>query len=220
MVNKEYKMKHISSSSELRDILSKAYKIVEEELCSFNRKRSHSFEHILRVVDTCFTISLELNAFVDIVVLASMFHDIGRPTEIKTGRCHAEVGAERAKLFLQQEKLDELITDVCDAIKSHRYSKNIEPSTLEAKILQDADALDALGAMGLYRTLSFSFEKGLNLEEALEHFQNKLLKLSARMHFPITKRMAEERERILLEFVKGIDSEKEKSDFERILNRL
>ena len=220
MNKKKYKMKYISSVSELRNILTKACKIVQDELCYSNNKPSHSFEHTLRVIDTCFNLALELGAYIDIVLLAAIFHDIGRPIEDKTGKCHAEVGAEKARLFLHQEHLDELIQDVCSAIESHRYSKNIEPITFEAKILQDADALDALGAIGLYRTLSFSFERNLNLEDALQHFPEKLLKLSAGMHFPLTRKIAKEKERILLKFVEEIEVEREKTDFQRILNRL
>ena len=156
----------------------------------------------------------------DVVVLAALFHDIGRPIDSKTGRCHAEIGAEKAEQFLKQEGLTEMISDVSDAILSHRFSKNIDPVSMEAKILQDADALDALGAMGLYRTLGYSFEKGRDLEEAIKHFHEKLFKLSKRMHFPSSKERAQEKEKILHDFIDGIDFEKKNSDFKLILGRI
>ncbi|MHA1199979.1 MAG: HD domain-containing protein [Candidatus Heimdallarchaeaceae archaeon] len=220
MSSNEYKMKHIPTKSEFRKIISKAYNIVKEELHTETNKKFHSLEHTLRVVNNCLFLSEKLDAYVDVVVLAAIFHDIGRPVESKTGRCHAEVGAEQAEQFLNQEGLTELIKDVSDAIKSHRFSKNIEPTTLEAKILQDADTLDALGATGLYRTLGFSFERGLDLDESIEHFHDKLLKLSSRMHFSESNKLAKEKEKILYDFVEGIDLDKEVSDFKNILNRL
>lgn len=213
-------MKYIPTKSEFRKIISKAHIIVKKELHTETNKKFHSLEHTLRVVNTCLFLSEKLDAYVDVVVLAAIFHDIGRPIESKTGRCHAEIGAEQAEQFLNQEGLIDLTKDVCDAIKSHRFSKNIEPISLEAKILQDADTLDALGALGLYRTLGFSFERGLNLDESIEHFHDKLFKLSSRMHFPESKKLAEEKEKILYDFVEGVDLDKEKSDFNNILNQL
>ncbi len=219
MPKKEYKLKYVPSVSKLKEIVSRAHNIVKQELYTETNKKFHSLEHTLRVVSTCLFLAKELDANLDVVVLSAMFHDIGRPRESESGKCHAVIGAERAEHFLKQEGLTGLIDDVCGAIKSHRFSKNIDPATLEAKILQDADALDALGAMGLYRTLGFSFEKGRGLEESVEHFHDKLFKLSSRMHFPLTKKMAEEKERILHEFVEGINLDKRNADLEEILNR-
>jgi uncharacterized protein len=219
MSSKKYKTKVITDSFEFKEIIRRAYEIVRKELFTDTNKKFHSLEHTLRVVNTCIQLAEELNAYVDVVVLAAMFHDIGRPIESKTGQCHAEIGRERAKQFLEQENLTELSEDVCYAIEVHRFSKNIEPNTLEARILQDADALDALGAMGLYRTLGFSFEKGRELDEAIEHFHEKLFRLSSRMHFPVTKSMAQEQEKILYDFVKGIETYKEKSVFEGVLSK-
>ena len=219
MTNKQYKTKHLSASK-LKESIIKAHNIVKEKFHTDSNKRFHSLEHTLRVVNTCIFLAKELDAYMDIVTLAAMFHDIGRPEESLTGRCHAEIGSEEAAHFLKQEGLNALIADVCKAIETHRFSKGIEPVTLEAKILQDADALDALGAMGLYRTLGFSFENERDLDEAVMHFHEKLFKLSARMHFPITKKLAMEREKILWDFVDGIDSEKKKTDFNLVLHDL
>ena len=220
MQHKKYRMKVLSSTNILKEIVAKAYKVLEKELQTDTNKRFHSLEHTLKVANTCIYLAKELDAFVDVVVLAAIFHDIGRPIESKTGRCHAEIGAERAKLFLSQEGLTELIDDVCEAIKVHRFSKGIEPVTLEAKILQDADALDALGSYGLFRTLGYSFEKGRDLEESIEHFHDKLFKLSSRMHFSITRSMAEEREKILHDFVNGINKDKNNAELNQLINQL
>lgn len=220
MIPTKYKTKYIHSNSKLIEIISKAYKIVKQELYTETNKKFHSLEHTLRVVNTCISLSEELDAYFDIIIIAALFHDIGRPIESQTGRCHAEIGAEKAKQFLIQEELTNLVKDVSDAILSHRFSKNIDPVSLEAKILQDADSLDALGATGLYRTLGFSFERGLDLDESIEHFHDKLFKLSKRMHFSSSKKIAEAKERILYDFVNGIALDKKNSDFKLLINRI
>ena len=220
MVDNGYRMKFVSSTKELKEIILKAYQVVKKELHTDTNKKFHSLEHTIRVANTCLFLAKELDGYGDVLLLSALFHDIGRPIESKTGRCHAEIGVERVQLFLEQEELTELSQDVCDAIMSHRFSKNIKPKTLEAEILQDADALDALGAFGLFRTLGYSFEKGRDLDESLEHFYEKLFTLSSRMHFPITKKLAKEREKILYDFVAGINEDRKKEDFNHLLKQL
>ena len=220
MNEQKVKLKYISDISALREIIDITHQYTRDILVASNKKQSHSFDHILRVVNTCYNLAIQLEAYLDVTLLAAFFHDVGRPIEEETGKCHAEVGAEIAEEFLKKNNLIELVQDVCDAIKSHRFSKGIEPKTTEAKILQDADALDALGEIGLYRTISFSCEGGLNLKEAIKHFDDKLLKLPARMHFPITRELAKKRCEILIEFKEGIQEELKCSEIGAFLKKL
>ncbi len=205
---------------EFKGILIKAYQFILKQFLVSGNKKSHSLEHTIRVTHTCMKLGYELNAKLDVLIIAALFHDTGRPIEEATGRCHAELSADIATEFLKEHSLNDMIPEVCDIILSHRFSKKIKPKSKEGKILKDADALDALGAMGLYRTISYSIEKKYDLKKALEHFDEKLFKLPELMHFPFTKKLAEERCKILKEFVKDIEENREKSNFDSLLEQL
>ncbi len=220
MIEENYKLKHLTDLTELKEVFQKAHDYVRGQFKLHEDKKSHSFDHIIRVTNTCLKLSQKLEAHVDILLLAAIFHDVGRPVEELNGRCHAEVSAELARGFLEKLHLSKLINEVNEAILSHRFSKKIAPKTVEAKILQDADALDALGAIGLYRTISFSCERGLDMQEALVHFDEKLFKLPSRMHFSITKQIAEDKCTILRDFVRKTEQELNNSHFNAFITSL
>ena len=101
------------------------------------------------------------------------------------------------------------IKDVGHAIVAHSYSAGVPPETQEARILRDADRLDALGAIGIARVFAVSgaldralydpddpFAENRDLDEAafaLDHWQTKLLKLPQDMATPVGARLARER---------------------------
>ena len=213
-------LEFFSNYQEFNNILVKAYQFILRQFLVPGSKKSHSLEHTIRVTHTCMNFGFELNAKLDVLIIAALFHDTGRPLEEVTGRCHAEISAEIATEFLKEHSLNDMIPEVCDIILSHRFSKEIKPTSKEGKILKDADALDALGAMGLYRTINYSIEKKYDLEKALKHFDEKLFKLPELMHFPSTKKLAMEKSKILKEFVENIEESRKKSDFDSLLEQL
>jgi uncharacterized protein len=100
-----------------------------------------------------------------ILEVAALLHDIGRKDEIRSkGRfCHAEAGARLAKKILKKyEFRQEQIENIAHCIEAHRFRKNGNPQTLEAKIIYDADKLDAIGAMGIGRAFLFAGNAGSN----------------------------------------------------------
>lgn len=204
-------LRYLSSYSSLQELILLCYEFLSKKYSEASN--SHDLEHTIRVTYTCIEIGDQLNADMDVLIIAALFHDLGRPYEEKTGQCHAEIGAEMAKDFLLANNYDDLIEPVTKAIYSHRYSKNIEPESLEGKILQDADMLDALGSIGLYRTISYSVENNRDLKESKHHFYEKLLLLPSRMHFKITKKLALERVQLLKLYVNRLEEEIAKSDF-------
>jgi len=213
-------LKYFSSVSEFREFLIKAYQFVRQQFLLYNNKESHSLEHTIRVVNSCISLASKLDGAIDVVVIAALFHDVGRPLEDTLGKCHAETGAETASSFLIQNSLNDMVSEIKDIILSHRYSKKIEPTTKEGKILKDADALDALGAIGLYRTISYSVEQGYDLERALEHFEEKLFRLPSLMRFDLTRKIAEKETEMLRDFVKQAERGIENSNFEMIIANL
>jgi uncharacterized protein len=173
----------------------------------------HGFPHVERVHNTSLQLGKELGANLLLLKIAAFLHDIGRIKEKKdiSNRNHAEISAEMALKFLKSNdlKLSEVeIENTIHCIRSHSFSNSTEPKTLEAKILSDADKLDALGAIGLYRTIGFTVMKNGDLDQVIEHLENKILKLKDLMYLDISKKIAEDREQIIYDFYRKIINQK------------
>lgn len=172
----------------------------------------HGFSHVERVLNSCLYLGKKLNANLRILEISALLHDIGRNHENSgiEGKNHAELSAGMALNFLKsrdfqlsQEEIDKII----HSIKSHSFSNNYLPNTLEAKILSDADKLDALGAIGLFRTIGFAIKKGAGIEKVIDHLERKILKLKEQMNLDISKKLAQERHQIILDFYNNIRNE-------------
>lgn len=134
------------------------YALLEQYMLSCMNDSAHGKEHIYRVLYTALDIAqAEQDVDYDILICACLLHDIGRQEQFEDPRLnHAEVGADKAFSFLSSHGFSEDFTcKVCDCIRSHRYRKQNPPSTIEAKILFDADKFDACGAIGIARTLLY-----------------------------------------------------------------
>lgn len=165
----------------------------------------HGFPHVERVHNLCLHLGKELGANMLVLEIAVFLHDIGRIKEKEDllNRNHAEISAELAIKFLKSKEFDlnEIdIDNIIHSIRSHSFSNNKKPTTLEAKILSDADKLDALGAIGLYRTIGFTIKRKGGVDQVIEHLENKILKLKDKLYLDISKEIAEERELIIYDF--------------------
>jgi len=177
----------------------------------FNSKSDdiHGFPHVSRVYELCLQIGKRLNANLTTLGIAALLHDVGRIKE-KTdekGRNHADISAEIALNFLknQNHSLSQKdIENIINAIRAHSFSNNVTPDTIEAKILSDSDKLDALGAIGLYRTIAFTIQRGGALTQVIHHLDNKILKLKDQMHLDTSKKIAELKEEIIMDFYRKI----------------
>ncbi len=175
----------------------------------FEREGTHGFSHVERVFNLCLHIGKEEEADLEVLALASLLHDVARPLE-SAGRVedHAVEGARIARHFLRSIGYpEEKVKEVAHAIEAHRFSRGPEPETLEAKILSDADKLDAIGAIGVARVFMYSGEHGRSIEDSLAHFEEKILKLKDLMYTKTAKRLAEERHRFTVEFIERIRRE-------------
>jgi uncharacterized protein len=165
---------------------------------------SHGFDHVERVVKFCWQIGNDEGADIEILIPAAYLHDIGRKFEEKDPKLdHAVEGAKIARDFLIKIGYPKY-HEVSYAISVHRFSGGFIPKTLEAKILQDADRLDALGAIGIYRTIMYSTKNHRNIEDTIEHFEKKILTLKDTMQTPTAKRLALEKHKIVEEFVSSL----------------
>jgi uncharacterized protein len=190
------------------------------------RDSAHDFQHIKRVYKNAEVIGRREGADMKILLPAALLHDlvVYPKASAKTSKS-ADDSADMAEKLLRsfrypQDKIDK----ICYCIRTHSYSKRLVPATLEGKILQDADRLDALGAIGIARTFSvggsekrpfynpddpfWKSNRELNDREwTLDHFQTKLLKLKDSMHTKTARKMGQERARFMELFIKELQRE-------------
>ncbi len=116
---------------------------------------------------------------------------------------HTENNAN-ARAFLNAQGVTQEMSDrICGIINSVSFSRNRgrAPETLEGKVVQDADRLDALGAVGIARTFAYGGKEGRGMEDSIRHFHEKLLLLKDLMNTEEGRRLAEERDAFLRSFL-------------------
>lgn len=192
------------------EVLSEVQKFAKQ-----NSKQDdiHGFAHVMRVYNICLEIGKQTKANMLVLKIAALLHDIGRIFEEKDAlkRNHAEISAEMTKSFLTSSdfNLSQIdIINIVHSIRAHSFSNKVVPETLEAKILSDADKLDAIGAIGLYRTIGFTIKNRGNLDAVIEHLENKILKLKDLMQLDVSRKIANRRQKIVCEFYDKINKEK------------
>ena len=186
---------------------------------------AHDFDHVMRVYTNAKKIVKEEKADEKLVLSAVLLHDIvSYPKSSKRSKFSSIDSAKKSKIILKKYGFSEKeITIVSDAIKDHSFSQNKVPKTLEGKILQDADRLDALGAIGIARVFATSGSLNrpfYNIDDpfctkrnpdddlwAVDHFFNKLLKLESLMNTRSGKIEAKKRTNVLQEFLKQLKDE-------------
>lgn len=134
------------------------YCLLENYMLSCMEDSAHDKEHIYRVLFNALEIAgTESGVDYDVLIGACLLHDIGRKEQFENpALCHAAVGSEKAYRFLTEHGFDEEYAGrVRDCIKAHRFRSCNPPDGIEAKILFDADKLDATGAVGIARTLIY-----------------------------------------------------------------
>ncbi len=187
---------------------------------------SHRWDHVQRVLALAEHLAREEGADLDVVRVAALLHDIGRAEEARTkgAVCHAEFGAKLAREILARHGFSQaFIEAVGQAIETHRFRSAKQPKTLEARVLFDADKLDALGAVGIARAFLFAGEVGARLhnpevdlaktspygpeDTAWREFKTKLCRLKDRMLTSGGRRLAEGRHRFMEEFFDRLNRE-------------
>ena len=186
---------------------------------------AHDFDHIMRVYANAEKIAKKEKADKKLVLSAALLHDIvSYPKSSKRAKFSSIDSAKKSKIILKKYGFtEEEITIISDAIEDHSFSQNKVPETLEGKILQDADRLDALGAIGIARVFATSGSLNrpfYNIDDpfcnkrnpddnlwAVDHFFNKLLKLESMMNTTSGKIEAKKRTKVLREFLKQLKNE-------------
>lgn len=170
-----------------------------------NNSGGHDKEHTMRVFNTALTIAKdypECDLF--IVSMSALLHDVD------DHKLFDNQNNENARKFLNEEKVpEETMEQVCEAINQISFSKNKDkkPTSLEAMIVQDADRLDAMGAIGVARTFAYGGQECRPLESSIKHFYEKLLLLKDKMNTETAKKIAEERHTFLINFLTEYNKE-------------
>lgn len=165
----------------------------------------HDLNHSLRVFFNAMAIAKkEPGIDLEVVALASLLHDADDHKLFDT------VDNANARKFLASHGVSPDKTEfICEIINSVSFSKNRgrKPASIEGKIVQDADRLDAMGAMGIARTFAYGGKHGRSLEDGVEHFHEKLLLLKDEMNTETAREMAAARHEFLEEFVERFEAE-------------
>ena len=199
-------------------------KIAESRIS--NSDVSHDFEHALRVLANAEKIAKEEAGDFEVIIPAALFHDLVVYQKDHPDRHKSQAeSAEAAGLILSSlsEYPQEKIEKVRACILECSFSKGIVPESLESKILQDADGLEATGAISVMRTYSSTGQMKrpfYNSQDpfcdnrdpdashyALDLFYERLLKVKSRMHTKTAIRIAERRTQFLFDFLNELKLE-------------
>ncbi|MFB3764315.1 MAG: HD domain-containing protein [Methanotrichaceae archaeon] len=193
---------------------------------------AHDFSHMLRVYSNAKWIGERECADMAVLLPAALLHDAGSGTKIEE-KSAAPTETKAARDLLKEKGIpDDTIDQIIYAIEVHRFSKGTTPKTLEAKILQDADRLDALGAIGIARVFMTGGALGRALYDLsdpfcaardpddkkwnLDHFYRKLLNLKSGMHTDAARRLAGRRNAVLERYLTDLKEELEGIDIQII----
>lgn len=183
-----------------------------------NEYSGHDYFHTLRVYEMSKRMALEENANLKIVMLAALLHDVD---DIKLSE-KTHINKDNARKFLKENNVNdiELICDIISEI-SYKGNETVPGKTLESRIVQDADRLDAIGAIGIARAFAYGGNHNrvmydpdvlpnLNMNEneyrnhistTINHFYEKLFNLKNLMNTETGKKIAIDREEYMKEYI-------------------
>ena len=190
------------------DLIEQTEVVVRQRMAG--QGAGHGMDHVLRVLKLARQIhARQVEGDRLVIELAALLHDVG-DAKFHGGRERS--GELTREILGELDVSGETIEHVADIVDRIPFRKNVDPSTLciEGKIVQDADRLDALGAIGIVRTIEYGAELGQPFwspdpsvtKTGVGHFHEKLFKLKSLMNTAPAREMAEDRERFMRLFLK------------------
>jgi uncharacterized protein len=197
----------------------------EAEQRMMKNDSAHDFEHVLRVYKNAQRICKTEKSNTKLVLTAVLLHDIisFRKSDKRSKISSTKSSIEAKKILQKYNYTKKEIKIVTDAIETHSYSKNKTPSTMEGKILQDSDRLDAIGAIGIARAFAVGgLENRLFYDKkdpfclnrkpndqvcTVDHFYKKLLLLESKMNTKTAKIEAKRRTKIIKKYLNDLKKE-------------
>lgn len=193
-----------------------------------NAEGGHDWWHVFRVWKTARKIACEENADLFVVELAALLHDIADP---KFHDGDEEIGPRMAMNFLQAQQVEsEIIEHVVNIIRNMSFKNSLGTVSFQSKemdVVQDADRLDAIGAIGIARAFNYggfknrplydpAVKPSLNMTKeeykkgnspTINHFYEKLLLLKGKMNTQAGKELALKRHRFMEDFLRNFMEE-------------
>lgn len=189
------------------------------------RAPAHDFLHVLRVASLAERIAKAEGARVEVVVAAALLHELvnlpkNHPESHRSGDLCAE---EAARVLASLAVPEDLASAIVVCIRDHAFSKGARPESLEVAVLQDADRLDAIGAIGIARCFATCSDMGRPFYSpddpfcrtrtpddkmwGLDHFYKKLLRISEGLHTATARAIGEQRSAFLRTYLAELESE-------------
>ena len=195
-----------------------------------NAEAGHDWFHIERVFNNSLLIAKSENCNLTVVQLAALLHDIA---DSKFHNGDESIGPKTAKIFLESQNVDlhiiEHVVKIIENISFKGGHKSSDFNSIELQIVQDADRLDAIGAIGIARTFNFGGFKNRelynpdikpnlsmskeeyknNIAPTINHFYEKLLLLKDKMNTETGKKLAQQRHEFMKVFLEQFFKEVE-----------
>lgn len=210
----------------LRGMKRSEFTAIENYMLRCMRDSSHDPQHVYRVLYTALRLAETAGAEPDVLIASCLLHDIGREAQFRDPNiCHAREGAKLAEDFLLGIGWSaQRARRVSDCIRTHRWRSDDQPESIEAKILFDADKLEAAGALGIARTLVYQGQVGEPLytvkgceicpgtggedpESFYKEYNNKLKRIYSMFYTEEARRIAESRSETAAAFFGKLVSE-------------
>jgi len=169
--------------------MEELYKLAQKEL-----KGSHDYSHAERLLKYAEELNSAHRGNWKVIEASILLHEFKKN--------NPDSAKELLKGFTDEE-----IENVIHCIKTHYCLKEDKPETIEAKIVQDCDILDMLGAIGIARGFMAAGEKGLGLVEAKDEYKNKRLGLYTKLNLEESKKIADQKFKFTKLFFETIDEE-------------
>lgn len=184
----------------------------------FLRHSHHDKSHVDRVYNLAMRLARSERADLDVVKASVLLHDIARALEDEDKIAdHAIEGAKMARKILEDINFPkQKIAKVVECIETHRFKKGIKAESLEAKILQDADRLDIIGAIGIARVFTRGgwsnkpiYDPSIppkakydgESQTSVNHIYEKILKVKDTINTKTAKEIAEKRHDFVEQFL-------------------
>lgn len=169
---------------------------------SVNESSGHDYEHVKRVYDLALKLHQVEGGDYFIISMVALLHDVD---DHKFSSNYQRTLEHLTSLNLDDTQIETII----EAIKRISYKQGLnEPcNSLEAMIVQDADRLDAIGAIGIARTFAYGGHTNQVLQKSIEHFDDKLLKLKDLLNTKEAQRIGLIRHEFMLTYLAQLNSE-------------
>lgn len=182
----------------------------------------HGFSHVLRVYRLCEAIGEAEGADLRILRAAALLHDVEGDVDVRHGH-HLSAASFAEELLRQEGWESEEIEKVAHCIRAHRFRDDSEqPHSLEARVLFDADKIDAIGAVGVARAVAYAVRAGMDVyappsphylesgelaegesQTVAHEYLFKLRRIKDRLYTRTGRNLAEGRHRLMVDFFKG-----------------